>query len=104
MSRLQVGALALNTKLGNVVTLKFYFNSDQLYNHEFKKLNNVWMVVDENHHIKEYCEEEKYLMPLGDDVGVELYNLRAEHNATIGIDLANGPDWTYVSINGDDNA
>ncbi|KRI46500.1 hypothetical protein APC42_17395 [Acinetobacter pittii] len=83
MSRLQVGALALNTKLGNVVTLKFYFNSDQLYNHEFKKLNNVWLVVDENHHIKEYCEEEKYLMPLGDEKGVELYSLKEEQKELI---------------------
>lgn len=78
MSRLQVGGLALNTKLGNVVTLKFYFNSNQLYSHDFKKLNNVWLVVDEKHHVKEYCEEEKYLMPLGDEEGVELYGLREE--------------------------
>lgn len=78
MNRLQVGGLALNTKLGNVVTLKFYFDTDQLYTHDFKKLNKVWLVADKNHHLGEYCEEEKYLMPLGDDKSIGLYNLREE--------------------------
>lgn len=78
MNRLQVGGLALNTKLGSVVALKFYFDSDQLYSHDFKKLNKVWLVADKNHHLAEYCEEEKYLMPLGDEAGIDHYNLKEE--------------------------
>lgn len=66
MSRLQVGGLALNMQLGNIVTLKFYFKTDQMYSHNFEKINNPWLVIDENHEIKEYVVAEKYLIPIGD--------------------------------------
>lgn len=66
MSRLQVGGLALNTQTGNIVVLKFFMDSDQLHDFNHNKLYDVWVVIDQNHKIKEYCVESKFLIPIGD--------------------------------------
>ncbi|MDC4023182.1 hypothetical protein K3F96_15030 [Acinetobacter baumannii] len=85
MSRLQQGGLALSIENGSVVTL-VKFMGDCFEVNTGEKYFSVWHVRDSSFQVThtgsleiEYGVESKYLVPLGDEKGIEIHKLREEH-------------------------
>ncbi|WP_336153571.1 hypothetical protein [Acinetobacter pittii] len=82
MSRLQVGGLALSTDTGTIVTLIeflgdcFDIDTDMKYFSVWHVRDSCYQVSHTGETVIEYGVEAKFLIPLGDDKGVEVHRLK----------------------------